>query len=445
MKTMTGPVLLSACFFLTITSAAVAQQTAVTANPPIPPVAVTVSDQVWVEGRQMGKNSFKEEDLKSKEISKEVALPKDGEIYIENASRSIVVKTWDQPKVKVSTTIYYDGESKLSDDEWLEKANLSLRTLGNSVKIKSGTISGAAYRVYSSGAMTFYSSGPGNGVTVFNGSGQNIGTKSGAKTVVTVTIPAGSKIELESKYADVTLPANIGEANIELANGNLEAENLNKLILRSKYSNVTVGDVKNAEIEFTNGRFSARNITDLDIDSKYSTIEMASVNKLAIRSTNDEYELEEADEVRGRKSYGNLRITKLNRSIDVEGSNADIKIRKTAPTLSLIKIDDKYADIRIPLKDTKNYSVDFTGSFSSVYGNFEKKAVAVAPDKEEPKATTEKNAELKAITVIGRATAPRLSGGWNDENNPSKFTASVGDGKGLKVEVKCQNCTVDLK
>lgn len=445
MKTMTGPVLLSACFFLTITSAAVAQQTAVTANPPIPPVAVTVSDQVWVEGRQMGKNSFKEEDLKSKEISKEVALPKDGEIYIENASRSIVVKTWDQPKVKVSTTIYYDGESKLSDDEWLEKANLSLRTLGNSVKIKSGTISGGAYRVYSSGAMTFYSSGPGNGVAVFNGSGQNIGTKSGAKRVVTVTIPAGSKIELESKYADVTLPANIGEANIELANGNLEAENLNKLILRSKYSNVTVGDVKNAEIEFTNGRFSARNITDLDIDSKYSTIEMASVNKLAIRSTNDEYELEEADEVRGRKSYGNLRITKLNRSIDVEGSNADIKIRKTAPTLSLIRIDDKYADIRIPLKDTKNYSIDFTGSFSSVYGNFEKKAVAVASDKEEPKATTEKNAELKAITVIGRATAPRLSGGWNDENNPSKFTASVGDGKGLKVEVKCQNCTVDLK
>lgn len=442
MKTMTVYFFLSAALSLTIHSAAVAQQTAVTVNPS---VAITVPDQVWVEGRQLGRKQFKDEDLKSKEVSKEVAVPKNGEIYIENASRSMVVKTWDQPKVKVSTTIYYDGDNKLSDEEWLEKANLSLKTLGNSVKIKSGATSGGGYRVYSSGNMNFYGSGTGNNVTVFNGNGQDIGTKSGPKRVVTITIPAGSNIELESKYADVTLPANIGEANIELANGNLEAEDLGKLVLRSKYSNVNVGDVKNAEIEFTNGRFSARNITDLDIDSKYSSIEMATVNKLVIRSTNDEYELEEADEVRGRKSYGNLRITKLNKSIDVEGSNADIKIRKTAPTLSLIRINDKYADIRIPLKDAKNYSVDFTGSFSSVYGNFEKKAVAVTPEKEEPKANSEKNAELKAITVIGRAAAPRLTGGWNDDNNPPKFTASVGDGKGLKVEVKCQNCTVDFK
>lgn len=443
MKTMTRSILLSASLFLTITSTAVAQQSAVTINPP---VTAIVSDHVWVEGRQLGKNHFKEEDLKSKEISKEIAVPKDGEIYIENASRSIVIKTWDQPKVKVSTTIYYDGESKLSDEEWLEKANLSLKTVGNSVKIKSGTIGNGSYRVFSSGEFAYYGSGPGNSVTVFNGNGQNIGAKAGAKRVVTVTIPTGSKMELESKYADVSLPANIGEANIELTNGNLEAENLNKLILRSKYSNVSVANVKLAEIEFTNGRFSARDIADLDIDSKYSTIEMASVNKLVMRSTNDEYELEEADVVRGRKSYGNLRITKLNQSIDVEGSNADIKIRKTAPTLSLIRIDDKYADIRIPLKDTKNYSVDFTGSFSSVYGNFEKKAVAVAPEKEDPKGTIEKIAGVKAVNLTGIATSPRLvSGGWNDENNPSKFTASVGDGKGLKVEMKCQNCTVDLK
>lgn len=447
MKTMTVYFFLSAVLSLTIHSTAVAQQTAVTVNPS---VAITVPDQVWVEGRQLGRKQFKDEDLKSKEVSKEVAVPKNGEIFIENASRSMVVKTWDQPKVKVSTTIYYDGDNKLSDEEWLEKANLSVKTLGNSVKIKSGTTSSGGYRVYSSGSMTFYGSGTGNNVTVFNGSGQDIGTKSGPKRVVTITIPAGSNIELESKYADVTLPANIGEANIELANGNLEAENLGKLVLRSKYSNVNVGDVKNAEIEFTNGRFSARNITDLDIDSKYSSIEMATVNKLVIRSTNDEYELEEADEVRGRKSYGNLRITKLNKSIDVEGSNADIKIRKTAPTLSLIRIDDKYADIRIPLRDVKNYSVDFTGGYSSVYGNFEKKVPLTLADKSENKTSKETPAAegkgvLKATTITGIVTPSRMMTEWRDDNSPNMFTATVGDGNGLKIVMKCQNCTVDFK
>lgn len=378
-----------------------------------------------------GKN-FKEEDLKSKEVSKEVSVPKGGEIYIENSSRAIVVKTWDQPKVKVTTTIYYDGEAKLSDDEWLEKVNLSLKTLGSSVKVKSGSVNtnGAFYSYNNTSGNVIMSSGGGN-VAVFNGSGQNIGNKTNLRRIVTVTVPAGSKLDIESKYADVTLPAGIGDVNVDITNGNLEAENLDKLILRSKYSNINIGDVKTAEVEFNNGRFSAKNIDDLDIESKYSTVEMASAKKIMLRSTNDEYELEEAGEVRARKSYGNLRITKLNTSLEVDGQNADVKVRKVGTALNLIKIDNKYADVRIPLRDTKSYSVDFTGSYSSVYGSFDK-----VPVKEKD--------DLSGTTVNGNRLAVARSGNW-DTSNPSKFTASVGDGKGLKVEMKCQNCTVDFK
>jgi hypothetical protein len=43
----------------------------------------------------------------------------------------------------VTTTVYYEGESKLTDEEWLERVNLSLKTLGSSVKIKSGTPGGS--------------------------------------------------------------------------------------------------------------------------------------------------------------------------------------------------------------------------------------------------------------------------------------------------------------
>jgi hypothetical protein len=74
--------------------------------------------------------------------------------------------------------------------------------------------------------------------------GQNIGTKSNLKRIVTVTVPAGSKLDIESKYSDITLPAGIGDVNVDITNGNLEAENLGKLVLRSKYSNANVGDVK---------------------------------------------------------------------------------------------------------------------------------------------------------------------------------------------------------
>ncbi len=460
MNKMKKNILLLTAVLSGILSQATAQQVVTSTAP-----AASSGTQVRVastEGRELrvinGENmratkNYKDEDLKTKEVSKEVSVPKGGEIYIENASRNIIIKTWDQPKVKVTTTVYYDGESKLTDDEWLEKVNLSLKTLGSSVKVKSGSIGGSSFYSSGSGAYTYFGSGgSGNGVAVFNGTGQNVGTKANTKRIVTVTIPTGSKLDLESKYADVSVPAGITDASIDITNGNLEAENLGKLVLRSKYSNVSVGDIKNAEIEFTNGRFSAKTINDLDIESKYSTIEMAAADKVVMRSTNDEYELEEAGDIRGRKSYGNLRITKLNNAIDIEGNNADIKIRKTGPSLSQIRIDDKYADIRIPLRDVKSYTVDFTGGYSSVYGNFEKKVsqATTAAEKSENKTTkegqvVEEKGVLKAGTLSGIVSSQRMLSGWRDDNSPNLFTATVGDGKGLKIVMKCQNCTVDFK
>jgi hypothetical protein len=392
-----------------------------------------------------GKKFTDADDVKSKEVSQELSVSKTADIYIDNTSRNIVVKQWDQPKVKVTTTVFYEGDGKLSDEEWFEKLNLSLRMLGSSVKIKSGSISGGSYTI--SGQTYGWSSVSGNsnqgGVAVFNGSGQNIGTKANVKRIVTVYVPSSSKLDIESKYADVQIDGKYSAANIDITNGNLDAGSFNKLILRSKYSNVSMDDAENAEVEFINGRFSAKNLDDADLDTKYSTVEIAAVKKVIFRSTNDEYEIEEAGDIRGRKNYGNMRITKLNTSLEVDGTNADIKVRNTGANLNLVRIDNKYADIRLPLRNVKNYAINFVGPYSSVYGNFDR-----LPLKEEPKAATPSNSKSKleddianTIRSVNRAVE-RTS---FEENTNTRFSAVVGDGKGLKIDMKCQNCTVDFK
>ncbi len=348
-------------------------------------------------------------EMKSKEISREVTMPKNGEVYIENSSRNIVIKTWDQPKVKITTTVQYEGEGNYTEDEWFEKANLSLKTLGSSVKIKAGLVNNL------SPYTTLYNTGN-NNLTEVVVTGQAMSSTKSPKKQITVYLPAGSKIDIESKYSEITLPANIGDVNVDISNGNLDAENLGKLILRSKYTIVNIGDVKNAEIEFTGGRLTAKNIDDLDLDSKYSTIELALAKKAVIRSTNDEYEFEEVGELSGRKNYGNFRITKLMQKIELDGVNADIKVRNIAPTASLIKINDKYADIRLPIKNTKNYTVDFLGAYSSVYGNFEKKSLPVS-DKDIPflgMAVVSDSNMTKPILVAGKRISPT-----NDNSKPN--------------------------
>lgn len=379
-------------------------------------------------------------DLKSKEISTEVAASKAQDIYIENNNRSIEIKSWDQPKVKIVTTIFYEGEgTKVSDEEWFEKLNISLRSAASSIKIKSGTVGGGSYTV--NGNAFAWSSGGGNNTAVFNADGKNIGTQSKLKRQVTIYVPKDNKVDLETKYAEVLISGNLNKLNAEITNGGLEMQDVANLTLRSKYANVTTGNIKYGEVELINGRLIMKDADDLDLDTKYATIEAGTVKKINIRSINDEYELEDVGSLQGRKNYGNLRITKLNTALELDGTNADVKIRNIAASLESIKINNKYADIRLPMRNVKSYSVSYLGAFSTVYAGFEKKPM-------DEKEIASKTGTVKETAVAGtsRQSSNRFpSFGGAEGDSDSQFTATVGDGKGAKLDLKCQNCTVDFK
>ncbi|MFY7898830.1 MAG: hypothetical protein ACOVNY_01520 [Chitinophagaceae bacterium] len=399
------------------------------------------NDDIVVIGRSSpannsSSNKNKNEDLKSKEVSVEVNASKTADIFVENTSRSIEVKTWDQPKVKVVTTIYFEGDAnKLSDEEWFEKLNISLKSLGTTIRIKSGSVGSGTYSYF--GNNYAWSGGSASGVAIFNGEGENIRTKSNAKRLVTIYIPKDNKLDIESKYSDVVVGTNVTKLDADITNGSLELQDVGTLFLRSKYANVAAGNIKVAEIDFMNGRFTAREVGDADIDTKYATIEMASVDKLMAKSTNDEYEIEEVGSFQGRKNYGNLRITKLLNSIELTGTNADVKIRNIAASIKSINFDNKYADIRLPMRNVKNYTLHFIGAYSNIYADFEKKPYE-GKEIKTSKETDNLASQLRAV----QRSVERFAG---DDSINSKFTAVVGDGKGTKIEMNCQNCTVDFK
>ena len=375
-------------------------------------------------------------EFKSKEVSVEVNAGRGADVYIENTSRTLEIKTWDQPKVKVTTTVYYDGDaSQLSDAEWFEKLNLNVKTLGNSVRIKSGTVSGGGS--YESMGNTYsWSSGGANGVAIFNGNGESIGSKENAKRVVTIYLPKDNKVDIESKYSDISITDNLSKLTVDITNGNLDVQDVGNFTLRSKYGNVNMVNAETAAIEFINGHFTAKDLGDVDLDTKYSTVDIASAQKVDLISTNDDYDIEEVASLRGQKNYGNLRISKLNRSIEMDGTNADIKVRNIAASVETIKFDDKYADIRLPLRNVKNYTINYMGAWSTVYGNFEKGPYTGKAFKTSTSVKETIEEKMKALNEAF---------GGDGTSTDSKFSATVGNGKGAAIDMKCQNCTVDFK
>jgi hypothetical protein len=106
-------------------------------------------------------------------------------------------------------------------------------------------------------------------------------------------------------------------------------------------------------------------------------------------------------------------------------------VRNILAGVETIKFNNKYADIRLPLRNLKSYTVTYVGPYSNVYANFEKKPLVIKEEKEGGLATTLRNIQREVESASG--------------GTDSKFTATVGDGKGAKIDMKCQNCTVDFK
>jgi len=336
-------------------------------------------------------------------IQKEIIVSKNSQVKISSNNRNINVVSWNEDKVKV-VVAGYTKLNAASIDEKLEKLGITIHQLGMmlNISIKEGDYSNVS--INENGINIESEEGT---VIIDSVNGVKI-EKSGLKKSITIYVPKNSKLGVNSKYGNVNFKNEFRQLNLDVTNGNVDLEKASSLMLTSKYANFTGGDIGEAEIDFINGNFTVNNIDNGTLDTKYSNVEITTAKVINFSSTNDEYEMDEVGEVKGTKNYGNFRIGKLTGSIEMAGTNADIKVRNVAASVTNIKFDDKYADIRMPLKALKNYSVKFAGAYSTVYANFD---------------------------IINK------EGG--DDN--FKFSANVGSGANTKIDIKCINCTVDMK
>jgi hypothetical protein len=410
----------------------------------------------------------------TREVTTEASVSKGSLIRIVGANRRLNIKSWDQPKVKVSVQVAYDSSIKSSsNEEWLEALGISLKAFSNRVDIMAnrngnlrttGSLDAITVTGYGkkktlqptaqqrSADMAYADAMNSNLTTRRALTGQQVYTAAGELFPTSVNImsmdimvPAGSKLDIDNQYGDVTIAMNLDEAKLDISNGALDMQDVKTLELTGKYCNANFGNIDKAEIEFSNGTFHAQNIGDLDLDSKYSTIEFEKGNYLYLRSQADNITINEIDKVDGRKTYGSIRLDMLNGNFDLEGNNVDIKIRNINPQVEMIKINNKYGDVRLPVKSLKNYFVDFTGYYSTVFTPFPKTIVKEEDKKPAEAGTGSSEQELTEMALAGEyfQRSSTLAG----EMAPKRFTGTVGDvkGKHTRFQLTCHSCTVDFK
>lgn len=338
-------------------------------------------------------------------------------VFIGNIIRRVTVRTTHENKVRLVTTVAYEGNCRYTNDEWLKVLELKVSGSTGYVNVKCGNMGPLDKGAFSTfprklhrhrgsdqpQRKTLNNLTP-SGTMVFDSNGKYLYRKGLIRRDIIVYVPAGSKLDIDSRYAEIILDANIQEANARISNGGLTMKDAHRLALISAYGSIYAENIGDAEVVLNHGWFHAKNIPTLDINSTGSTVELGAIGRVKINSNDDEYEMEAAGTIYGEKNYGSIRVDTLRNSLDLTGVNADIKTHTIEPGVSLVKIDDKYADLRLPVDNLKNYTVHFEGRNSNLYVPFE---LPHAID--------------------------------------SSFSITVGTGEKNAFRLTCNNCSVDMK
>ncbi|MET0465744.1 MAG: hypothetical protein ABW007_21460 [Chitinophagaceae bacterium] len=428
-----------------------------------------------------------------REVAKEVPAYKNALIKIVNTVRNIEIRTWPEAKVRIVALVNVEEKKSatITEEELMETGGLGLKSFGNRVEIQSVNppiperISNRIKKIVVDGKENVLATNA-QGMVIYNKlpdlyqSGVDESRWSEFATrKMTIYLPDSCRLDIDNRYTNILIVNDISEGRFKMSRSNLDARNFHKLNIAADLYNINISDVDEAELELESGSFTAGAIRLVDLDSKSSEIDYEGGEQLYLRSQSDRIIVDEIARVDGRKMYGDLRIGKLLKSIDIEGTNADIKIRTITADVESVKINDKYADLRLPVKSTPNFLVAFKGDNSTVFAPFEKQATTEVELTLEPVNTADLRAELTSTTATAKkATHGGLSQERFDELRlevlrtpvekkakaindiitrydqlkigkigPAQFKGSGGDttGKHTAFNITCNQCTVDFK
>ena len=303
--------------------------------------------------------------MQKKIISMELDCEKNSRVSIGNMGRKIVLKNTEEAKVKIETTIWV---AEGFDDKALNPAkvlNIFLEKKKDEVQLgRTGTSTDSVGNIVSSRSALLKDPVP----YIVNN-----------KSMLTIYVPAGARLSIESRYNDVTIMDNVIAVNLDLIHTNLLMQDAHNAIIKSKYGTVKAGAIREADIDLVNCNFVSGNLEKLQINSKYSTIRFDSSEAAEIKSVSDQYKIANANYITANKLFGKLDIAKLKNSIVLTGSSADIDIGDIEPSVKLIQVDNKYAEIKLPVEKLPNYHLQFDGINSNISPPFENSTESV-PD-----------------------------------------------------------------
>ena len=361
---------------------------------------------------------------RSRNLSMEITCNPGDTAYINNHYKKVIIKVVPAQRMRLTALINYRDEIDARDAEIFKMMGVTVSRCGSHVTATAEGVRPAPNRDNNNDKSE---SLPYDKDALFN---KDLLSDVNLKRTLFMEVPENAIIFLTSRYADDNIENYVQTIHAEIINGSLRMGNAGNAVIKSKYSTINADDITKANLNLSVTRFTASNIVTMAVVSNSSTLQLGDCTTIDMASTSDEYHVAKAGSISGNKDFGKFNIEMLNKQLVLSGTNGDLKIYNLSAEAPLIKIDSKYADLKIPVYDQKNYSIHYEGSYNDV-----NKISSVSQN-------VKSSSGVAAAFSVQKDTLVGI--GKQSRTNKTKFEAIAGDIKGThtRVDIVCPFCNV---
>jgi hypothetical protein len=164
-------------------------------------------------------------------------------------------------------------------------------------------------------------------------------------------------VQIDNRNDTVDVENIMGEAKISNEFGNVQAKRVSgDLTVRNRNSNVEIEEVRgNVKVNNSFGEIDATDVGgSLDIDTRGGDVDVSRVEK----------------EVSVKARFQSVKLTDVKGSVDVDNQNGEVSVTFVQPPRNNVRLNSKFADIRLVVPTGSSFSMDARTRFASISSDF---------------------------------------------------------------------------
>ncbi len=302
-----------------------------------------------------------------REISKDFAINRTGDVHIHNRHGKVNVKTWDKSEVKIEVKIIVRAKDESQASSVFERIDVAFTNDSDYVRAETKIDSPKK----SSWSWTSW--------------GWSDNQKDDFEINYEVHLPNTGKLDLKNKYGDSFVAVTDGPVNAEIGYGSVRFEGVNNTLnLNLGYGDATIIKVEELTSEVKYSNMNVREARDMDLNTKYSKIKVDEAESLRAITKYDDFNIGTVGSLRAEGKYGKYAIRsigklvadgkysdylieEIHKSADVVLSYGGLKIETAQPGFESIRLDGSYVNFKITTAPGASYKVDASASYGDIH------------------------------------------------------------------------------